>query len=272
MGETRVHKLSLLPHKNVDPKYDLIYQTIKSYILPSGFQLIDKFNGIQGAGLGSSASACVSMIGAFNKWLDIKQFKLDVAKKAQQLELSLGWISGYQDQIASVYGGVNVFKGKNFPTFIDNIRFIPEFWEDCFVLVFTGKTRHSSDIQKKLVQGMTDKDKIEALREMKKLVSQGYKLLKEGAIGDLGYLLDKSWQLKKKSNPEVSSDRIDEIYNLAVDNGSYGGKVLGAGGEGHILFICEPEDRNHLIKTLEDYGVKQIDFSISWQGLDVIKQ
>jgi D-glycero-alpha-D-manno-heptose-7-phosphate kinase len=272
MGETRIHKLGNLPVRGIDSKYDLIYETIESYSLLSGFHLVDSFNGIQGAGLGSSASACVSMVGAFNKWLNIKQYKLDIAKKAQQLELSLGWISGYQDQIASVYGGVNIFKGKGFPTYVKTIRFIPEFWEDSFVLIFTGRTRHSNEIQKKLVKGMNSKVKIEALDEMKKLVAKGFTLLKNGSVKELGHLLDESWELKKMSNPESTNSRINEIYGLALESGAYGGKVLGAGGDGHILFVCEQEDRRKLIRSLEDYGVKQIDFGIDWQGLEVIQQ
>jgi D-glycero-alpha-D-manno-heptose-7-phosphate kinase len=268
MGESRIFKLYDIPAIGFDPKFDLIYQTVRSFNIRKGFQLVDRFNGIQGAGLGSSASACVSMIGAFNKWLGLKGEKLEIASRAQQIELSLGWISGYQDQIASVYGGVNYFQGNAFPHEIKNIRFVPEFWEDCFVMVFTGRTRHSDDIQKTLVEGMKKKKETEALMKMKEMVSEGYKHLKEGEVKGLGELLNKSWELKKKSNPAVSNEKIDDLYSFALRHGAIGGKVLGAGGDGHILFVCEELNKQNLIKQLEEYGVKWVDFSISWQGLE----
>ncbi len=271
MGESRIHKLSMLPEVGYDPKFDLIYQTIKSYNLPSGFQLTDKFSGIQGAGLGSSASACVSMIGAFNSWMNIKESKLEIARKAQEMELSLDWISGYQDQIAAVYGGVNHFKGNIFPREIDNLKFIPEFWPDCFVLVFTGRTRHSDEIQQGLVESMHTQKGTEALMQMRDLVHEGFHYLKQGDVQALGKLLDESWQLKKKSNPMVTNSNIDKIYDYAKEYGAIGGKVLGAGGDGHILFITTELDKPLLIKRLEEFGIKTIDFQISWDGLEVRK-
>jgi D-glycero-alpha-D-manno-heptose-7-phosphate kinase len=269
MGESRIHKLHQLPQRKVDPKFDLIYEAIRSYVCPSGFQLIDKFNGIQGSGLGSSASAAVSMIGAFNKWLGIKETRLDMARKAQQLELSLGWISGYQDQIAAVYGGLNYFKGGYFPSNVRNIRFIPEFWNECFVMIFTGSTRHSGEMQKKLVKSMNTKKGTEALKKSKTQVKIGLSMLKDGEVRNFGELLNEAWELKKQSNPETSNDKIDQIYDFAMKNGAIGGKILGAGGEGHMLFVCEPEDREALITRLEGFGVKWVDFSIDWTGLEV---
>jgi D-glycero-alpha-D-manno-heptose-7-phosphate kinase len=271
MGESRIYKLSMLPEVGYDPKFDLIYQTIRSYNLPSGFQLIDKFSGIQGAGLGSSASACVSMIGAFDTWMNVRESRLEIARKAQEMELSLDWISGFQDQIAAVYGGVNYFKGNIFPREVNHLYFIPEFWEDCFVLVFTGRTRHSDEIQQGLVKSMQTEKGTQALMQMKELVHEGFQHLKKGDVQALGNLLDKSWQLKKKSNPEATNGNVDKIYDYAKEHGAIGGKILGAGGDGHILFITAELDKPLLIKRLEEIGVKTIDFSIDYNGLEIRK-
>jgi len=250
MGESRIHKLKDLPKKGIDPKYDLIYETIRSYAPQTGFQLIDKFDGIQGAGLGSSASACVSMMGAFNKWKGISLRKIDIAEFAQRLELELGWISGWQDQIASVFGGVNFIESKGFPSEVAHMVHIKEYFEN-------------------LVKGMKKEERIEALKKGNELIAEGIGALMSSDIERFGKLIDKTWELKKIANPFATNFRINLLYQAALNAGAYGGKVLGAGSEGHIFFVCEPKKQKKVIKALEDLGVKQIDFGIDWNGLEV---
>lgn len=273
MGESRIHKLDRLPKKGIDPKFDLIYETIRSYAPKTGFQLIDEFDGIQSSGLGSSASACVSMIGAFNKWKGIEMSKLDIAKFAQKQELDLGWISGWQDQIASVFGGVNYVESKGFPKnitlMIYNKLLLENLVKNYLLLFFTGKTRHSDEIQKGLIEGMETKKGIEALKEGNIITDLGIKVLLDWQVDDFGRFIGESWKLKKIANPYATTQRLNLIYAKGLKAGAYGGKILGAGGEGHFLFVCPPEKREKVIKTLEDSGFKQIDFSIDWNGLEV---
>ena len=266
MEETR--KFRKIPSANKDNKFDLIYEIMRSYQLPTNFVFIDKFDGLQSAGLGSSASAAVSMIGAFNRWLGIEQTKSEIAEKAYQMEINLGWVSGKQDQYASAFGGINFFefdkKVWNAPI---SREIGSEFVKWC-LLVYTGRTRHSAKLQEKLRKRMENQQAIEALKKTRTLTWEGREALMGGDYEKVGYLLDKGWQLKKQSNPAVTNKRIDHFYSKARKTGALGGKVLGAGSEGHMLFIVNPKKRAKLLKAIE---LKEIDFGIDWNGLEVRK-
>lgn len=259
-------KVNDLPNRGIDKKFDLIYEILRSYEFGRTFWFEDKFEGIQSAGLGSSASAAVSMIGAFNKWLGIEQTKEEIAEKAWQMEINLGWISGKQDQYASVLGGVNFleFDHKVWNEPIEK-GICEEFVRWC-LLVFSGKTRHSSDIQKKLRDNMSNPKAISALKKMRTMAWEGRDALKKKNYHRVGQLLADSWEAKKVSNPAATNERLNGIFDKASANGAIGGKILGAGGEGHILFIVEPSNRQRLLNVLK---LQEIDFSIDYNGLEV---
>ena len=88
---------------------------------------------------------------------------------------------------------------------------------------------------------------VEVLMQIRDQVHEGYHYLKQGEVRALGKLLDKSWTLKKKSNPKCTNSNIDKIYDYAKEHGAIGGKVMGAGGSGHILFITSELDKALLI-------------------------
>lgn len=250
-----------------DSKWGLIQEIINSYKIPTTFSFSDEFDGLQSAGLGSSASAAVSMIGAFNRWLGIKQSKTEIAEKAYQMEINLGWVSGKQDQYASALGGINFFEFDKQVWNAPISREIgSEFVKWC-VLVYTGRTRHSAKLQEKLRMRMKNKQAVEALKKIRSLTWEGREALMSGDYEKVGYLLDKGWQLKKQSNPSATNKRIDHFYTKARKY-ALGGKILGAGGEGHMLFIVKPKKRSKLLKAIE---LKEIDFGIDWNGLEVRK-
>ena len=266
MGESRFLDFKSRP-KN-DPKFDLIYEILDFYIekLPSHFIFEDTFDGLQSAGLGSSASAAVSMIGAFNRWLGLKRTKNQIAERAWASEIELGWVSGKQDQYASTYGGVNFFEfDKQVWNEPINKGICDEFIEWC-LLVYTGKTRHSAFLQNQLKERMkSSKETIDALRAIRTLTWEARDALKKADYEKVGIMLGQEWELKKKSNPAVTNERIDGFYNIALKKGALGGKILGAGGEGHMLFIVNPNKRKQVIDNL---GLQEIDFSIDYNGLE----
>jgi len=266
MGEIREGSINDLPKRGVDKKFGLIYEIIRSYDLPNGFRFADEFDGIQSAGLGSSASAAVSMIGAFNRWLGIKQSRQEVAEKAWQMEINLGWVSGKQDQYASAFGGVNFF-AFNEKVYNDPIErgAVEKFLPWC-LLVYTGATRHSAEIQAVLRKRMKGKKTIKALKKLRALAWESREHLRSGDYQKVGEMLDESWEWKKQSNPKATSPRIDKFYQEAMEAGAIGGKVLGAGQEGHMLFVVAPRQREAVLKAL---ALKEIDFSICWNGLEV---
>lgn len=208
------------------------------------------------SGLGTSSSFAVGMLHAFyalkGKYVD----KERLSKEAIYLERVLcKEVGGWQDQIAVAYGGLNRidFKGDGFevhPIIINEER--KALLNNNLVMFFTGFTRFSSDIQKKTTSN--NHNKYKRLEEMKLLVDEGEKILvdKSSNIDDFGRLLDYTWKLKRKSSEVVSTETIDHLYDKGIKAGALGGKLLGAGGGGFLLFYVQPEKKQLLINAMSD--------------------
>ena len=250
-----------------DSKFSLIKKILDSYELPpEEFRFVDQFEGTQSAGLGSSASAAVSMIGCFNKWLGIKQSKREIAERAFKAEIDLGWSSGRQDQFAAAFGGMNFFEFDKdvWGERID--KNIADGFANHCLLVFTGETRHSAKIQDKLKARMKSGQATEHLKKIRTLTWEARDAMKGGRFLEVGKMMDVAWDLKKKSNPSATNERLDVVYNTAMKAGAVGGKVMGAGGQGHMVFVVEPGKRKKVLKAIQ---MKEIDFSVDHNGLEV---
>lgn len=198
------------------------------------------------SGLGTSSSFAVGMLNAFyalkGKYVD----KRKLAREAIYLERELcKEAGGWQDQIAAAHGGLNkiTFHADSYE--IDPIIISPDRKKrlnDNLLMFFTGFTRLSSDVQKINAKGKTA-DRIAPLKEMRLLVDEAEKVLTDGNadLDDFGRLLDFTWKLKRQTGTAISTNWIDEIYAKGIKAGALGGKLLGAGGGGFIIFYVQPE-------------------------------
>jgi len=246
-------------------KFDLVRMILSQYESKK-IRLIDEFEGFQSAGLGSSACAAVSLIGALNRLHKVNQTKDEIAYKAYQTEIGLGWSSGMQDQFASAIGGMNVISfGQNI-THVAIPKYVAESLYPYLLLCRTCKTRISSKIQDSLIKRIKSGQNIKELLEMKSYVVKASSLLTERKYKELGQLLDISFFLKKQTNPLVTNEHIDNVYETAMENGAWGGKILGAGGEGHIIFIAPPQTHDRIVKKTK---LKKVDFQLDFNGLMV---
>jgi len=260
------HTITITAGETEIPDNPLIKQILSYYKGVNGIRITNSFDGVSSSGLGSSASLSVAFIGALDKYLAAKLTKNQIAEQAWQAEKDLGWISGKQDQYASVYGGVNLFTFTTGNVHRWPIKDAKDFVNWC-LLVYIGGTRQSSDIQKKLVSRMRGEGvSVVCLRQLKELAILGKKALLDKDYYKVGDLLNHSWALKKLSNPACTNDRIDKIYQKAKAAGAIGGKVCGAGGEGHMFFIVPPAGKQ---KVLDAIGLTEIPFSIDYGGLNV---
>lgn len=203
------------------------------------------------SGLGTSSSFAVGMLNAFyalkGKYADKKK----LADEAIYLERTLcNEAGGWQDQIAASFGGFNRinFKGNEYevlPVIISPER--KKLLNDRLLMFFTGFTRLSSEIQK--TNRITAGDKNAQLLEMYRLVDEAESVLvrKERDLDDFGRLLDRTWRLKRQTGAKVSTDSIDGIYEKGLAAGALGGKLLGAGGGGFLLFYV-PEEKQEAVK------------------------
>lgn len=228
------------------------------------------------SGLGTSSSFAVGMLNAFyalkGKYADKKK----LADEAIYLERTLcNEAGGWQDQIAASYGGMNRinFNEDGYevnPIIIDPKR--KKKLNNNLMMFFTGFTRFSSEVQIANSNGNKN-NKIEQLKEMYSLVDEAEKILTDCRrdIDDFGRLLDVTWKLKRQTGSAVSTNSIDELYNKGIDAGALGGKLLGAGGGGFLVFYVKPENRECVMNAMknllyipfefEDGGTRVIHYS-----------
>ncbi len=208
------------------------------------------------SGLGTSSSFAVGMLNAFyalkGKYADKKK----LADEAIYLERTLcNEAGGWQDQIAASFGGLNRinFRGNDYevlPVIISPER--KEVLNNRLLMFFTGFTRLSSEIQK--TNRIAAGDKNAQLLEMYRLVDEAEAVL-TGQTGDLdefGRLLDATWRLKRQTGAKVSTDSIDGIYEKGLAAGALGGKLLGAGGGGFLLFYVPEEKQPAVMEAMKD--------------------
>lgn len=208
------------------------------------------------SGLGTSSSFAVGMLEAFYALDGKYASKRKLADDAIYLERVLcKEAGGVQDQIAASFGGFNRinFSKDGYtvnPVIISRERKMA--LNDNLMLFFTGFSRFSSDIQKTTEKSM--KDKTAELLKMLELVDEAENILtnENANLDEFGRLLDYTWKLKRGISSGISTDSIDEQYNRAIKAGALGGKLLGAGGGGFLLFYVPKENQESVKKALEN--------------------
>ncbi|SVD33006.1 uncharacterized protein METZ01_LOCUS385860, partial [marine metagenome] len=209
------------------------------------------------SGLGTSSSFTVGLINAINAMKGLQTSKDDLAKQAIYIEQEvLKENVGSQDQILAAFGGFNKIDFNaddsfNITPVIIN-KDLTDKLQDHMLLFFTGLSRYASDIAKDKIANI--KNNFRELTLMKEMVNEGLSILHRPSdpIKDLGKLLHESWKLKRSLSTKVSTPQIDEIYETGIKAGAIGGKILGAGGGGFILFFAAPENHNKIRDRLKN--------------------
>lgn len=222
------------------------------------------------SGLGTSSSFAVGMLNAFHCMKGTYASKRRLANEAIKLERELcAEAGGWQDQIAAAYGGLNRIDFAEGDFDIRPIVISPErkrLLNSNLMMFFTGFTRFSSDMQK----ANSAFDKTNQLMEMLNLVDSAERVLTDNnrSLADFGYLLDAAWKLKRQTGSKVSNDSIDAFYERGIKAGALGGKLLGAGGGGFLIFYVEPDAQSSVRAALQD--LLFIPFSFEDGGTSVV--
>ena len=207
------------------------------------------------SGLGTSSSFAVGMLNAFYALKGKYADKRKLADDAIFLERVLcNESGGVQDQIAASFGGMNWINFNAEGYTVNPVIISPErkkLLNRNLMLFFTGFSRFSSDIQVAAEKNL--KSKQNQLLEMLSLVDDAEKILTSKTdLEEFGRLLDYTWQLKRGITDKVSTDSIDAVYSRALQAGATGGKLLGAGGGGFLLFYVDPDKQENVRKALEN--------------------
>lgn len=209
------------------------------------------------SGLGTSSSFAVGMLNAFYALKGKYAGKKRLADEAIYLERVLcAEAGGWQDQIAASFGGFNriEFSADGYevlPVIISPER--KKRLNDNLLMFFTGFTRFSSELQKVNNVSGTEEKRLR-LRRMYALVEDAEQVLvnKDTDLDDFGRLLDVTWRLKKGTGSSISTGSIDELYDRGMQAGALGGKLLGAGGGGFLLFYVQPEKQEAVKRAMQD--------------------
>lgn len=220
------------------------------------------------AGMGSSSSFSVGLIKAILALKGKIIGKHELALKAIEFEQSvLKENVGSQDQMAAAHGGLNVFKFDTDGTIrVEPLtiskRRIAEL-ESHLLLLYTGTSRLSSEIASEIIQQVGKKEKV--LSQMHAMVDKAVDVLNGGGdLREFGHLLHQSWDLKRQLATQISNELIDKIYDTAIKNGAIGGKLLGAGASGFMIFFAEPERHQQIRDALPGY--LHVPFKFEYEG------
>ncbi len=225
-------------------------------------------------GLGSSSSFAVGLHHILSHYIGKKVSPEDLAQKASQTEIiKLKSPIGKQDQYASAYGGLNFIRFlPNGKVVVEPIKISPKIkkeLENNLLLFYTNITRSANDVLKEQKDNIKkSKDTVSKLKEMVKLAHEMKKTLEKGNLSKFGKLLHDGWVLKQNLAGKITNNTINKYYDIGLKNGALGGKLLGAGGGGCLLFYCDKKDQNRLKKSLKD--LRHIPFSFSDNGSEII--
>ncbi len=265
--------------KNVDQiKHPIIREALKTLGIHNDYLEISSMADIPaGTGLGSSGSFTTALLKALHTYKRNLIHPKDLAEQACDIEINrLGEPIGKQDQYIAAYGGITCFefskagKVKAYPLKIDKETLYD--LEDNLLLFFTGFCRSASTILKvqHLKSKNNDKEMIENLHFIKDLGIQSKKALEKGELKRFGDLMNVHWEHKKKRSGQMSNPKIDKWYNLAMRNGAIGGKLIGAGGGGFLMFYAD--DKVKLRHALMGAGLEEVRFNFDFEGTKLIVQ
>lgn len=227
------------------------------------------------SGLGSSSAFTVGMLHAlrtlrgdhFNK----QQIAFDAINVEQKV---LNETVGIQDQIACTHGGINHIefdRGGRYK--LNRILHDDEairIFENHFILVFTGLQRFASEIAQSQVDNIKRKGK--ELKLISDMVPKAIEALRRNDFMSFGDLLNETWLLKRELSDKVSNPEIDELYEVGIKKGAYGGKVLGAGGGGFMLFMVPLEKQARFIQAMDERNKICVPVRFEHRGTQLILQ
>lgn len=226
-----------------------------------------------GTGLGSSSTFTVCLMNALHAYKREYVSPEYLASTACDIEINrLGDPIGKQDQYAAAYGGLNFITfNKDESVSVEKIIMNPNAkkqLDENLIMIFTGETRSASKILKDQSKEMSNVDK---RLVVKKMVNMAYDLkdvLQNNNIDDFGRILHEGWLLKQSISAGISNETINTLYNKGLEAGALGGKLLGAGGSGFILFYCPKEKQEAFRKEMSSY--QELPFKFDNSGSKII--
>mgnify|MGYP002515402833 FL=1 len=228
-----------------------------------------------GTGLGSSSSFTVALLKLLYTYNEKAASTYKIAKEACEVEINkLGNPIGKQDQFAAAYGGLRFYEFfpdgfvKVEPVIMKHESY--KKMQNNLLMFYTGLTHNANTILKEETKSLkSNRDKIEATKKLCDMTRELKYSLEQNNVDALGETLKRSWEIKRSLATGISNPLIDNLYQKALENGAVGGKLLGAGGGGFLLFYVPTEEgRRNVRKALSSY--QEMPFELDQSGVSII--
>lgn len=252
--------------------------TLEGAMASDGFDLFLHTNAPPGSGLGSSSAVMVAVVDLVGRHCGLDLGPYEIAELAYRLEREdLAIPGGSQDQYAAAFGGFNFMEFRTDGQVVVNpLRVRPDTvheLEHNMLLAYTGRTRVSDHIIEDQVSRYEtgNTDAVAGLRAQRDLADAMRIALLRGQVDEVGHLLGEAWREKQRMSSRITTPLITQAVERAMRSGALGGKVTGAGGGGHLIFICEFERRHVVADELIDLGLSVSEFTFTKQGVTTWK-
>lgn len=253
-------------------KHDRVREALKHFNISSNIELCSFSDmNTKGTGLGSSSTFTVGLVNGlyalkFNQELPKNQ----LAELASYIEIELCKEPiGKQDQYAATYGGTKIYRFNSTTVDVEEYPFSSEVTSLLFDNLFFYNTKISRDASSVLteqVDNLKNNINIDYTKQLLAMAEDAIDYLKLKRLECVGSLLHDSWEIKKKLSSNVTNPVIDEMYDNGIKAGSIGGKLLGAGGGGYLMFYVAKSKQKEFLTTMEQYGYERTIFRPSYIG------
>jgi D-glycero-alpha-D-manno-heptose-7-phosphate kinase len=258
-------------------------QDIQHPLVREALQLVGIDGGIEiasmadipsrGSGLGSSSTYTVGLLNALHAYRGEYVSKAELAQQACAIEIErCGEPIGKQDQYAAAFGGLNLIRfHPDERVSVDPLICAPKMvgqLEDHTLVLFTGRTRSASAVLAQQSQAIRQGDQRVLMRRMVELAFDLKRELESGHLDAVGALLDENWRLKAQITAGISDSQIDDWYATGLRHGASGGKLLGAGNGGFLMFFAPPQRHAEIVAALP--GLQPVKFRFDRNGAQIV--
>jgi len=241
--------------------------------LPEGLTVSTHSDAPPGSGLGSSSTMVATLVGGVAHWLRVPLTHYEIAETTYKIErLDVCLSGGRQDQYAATFGGFNFIEFHADHTIVNPLRVPRQTINELeyhLLLVYTGGTRTSARIVDTQMERYRSgqRSAVSGLDQLKAMATELKNLLLRDRLSDFGRLLHEAWRAKKGLAVAITNETIDTLYAAAREEGALGGKILGAGGGGHLLLYCPIAKKPAIAAAMRRHGGRIVPFAFEERGL-----
>jgi D-glycero-alpha-D-manno-heptose-7-phosphate kinase len=258
-------------------EHDIVRESLRYLGIDQPLEIGSMADLSAGTGMGSSSSYTVGLLRALNAMRRRYISTQELAEEACKVEIDLiGKSIGKQDQYAAAFGGIIVLEiDREGNVSVTPLDVHPETiyeLEHRLMMFYTNIERDANDIlaEQSIKVKVDEQEAVQSMHRIKEIGKEIRRCLEKDNITEFGKMMHEHWLEKKRISTKMSNPNIDRWYDVARKNGALGGKVMGAGGGGFLLFCVDNGSRKNLRIALEAEGLRYMDFQFDWEGSKVL--